>query len=472
MAYYVGLDIGHTKIKAGLFDEMGAAVCHTSRSTPFAANTVVPQELWESVAACVRCLLADSGVDAACVAGVACSGHGNGLYAIDADGVPLDTAYAATFDGGAACVDALTRSGATEELKTYTMQELWAGQPLPILAYLRDEQPQIFARIAHAFFCKDFINYCLCSEVYTEYTDAGAAGVIDIRTSNYASRIFDIFGLPPLFPPIKKSSDVIGYVTPQAAAMTGLAVGTPVAAGMFDAAAAFLGAGICAAGDCGMVSGTWGINAAVADALPAERHFLQVVPFTDANTYLYIESAPTSSVNLEWLLTEVFPDVDYRAADEIVERFSAADVTALYLPYIYERERGSGGGFHRLSHRDGRDTMIRAVYEGVALGHKRQWQALVDSGVTPTSIVFIGGATNSAVWCQMFADIIGVPLRVPSVSNAGMLGNVMATATAVGRFDSVQEACRAMAPACRMVTPIEKNMQEYLKKYRIFEQLV
>ena len=163
--------------------------------------------------------------------------------------------------------------------------------------------------------------------------------------------------------------------------------------------------------------------------------------------------------------------MDYRAADDIAARFAAGDVTALYLPYIYERDGGSGGGFCHVTHRDNRQTLIRAVYEGVALGHRRQWEALTDSGVTPDRIVFIGGATNSDVWCQIFADVLGVPLCVPSVGNAGMLGNVMAAAVAVGQFGTAREACRAMAPSYRTVYPIDSNTDEYLKKYDIFKQL-
>ena len=467
VAHYLGIDIGHTKIKAGLFDATGAVVCHASHSTPFAENTVDPRRLWESVAACIRELIADSGVDSTAIAAVACSGHGNGLYALDADGNPLPTAYAATFDKAQTDVDALTQMSATEELSQYTMQQLWAGQPLPILAYLRREEPTVYAQIAHAFFCKDFINYCLCDEIATEYTDAGAAGVINVRTGDYDARIFDIFDLLPVFPSLKRSTDVVGYVTPQAAQQTGLAVGTPVAAGLFDAAAAFLGAGMSSAGECGMVSGTWGINAAVADALPTRQHFLQCVPLGDKGTYLYIESAPTSSVNLEWLLTQVFDDVDYRAADAIAAQFAADDVTALYMPYIY----GRGGGFCHVTHRDNQRTLIRAVYEGVALGHKRQWEALTDSGVTPDRIVFIGGATNSEVWCQIFADVLGVPLCVPSVGNAGMLGNVMAASVAVGQFATVQQACAAMTPSYRTIEPIAANVDVYRKKYYLFKQL-
>lgn len=471
MAFYVGIDIGHTKIKAGLFDASGVAVCHASHSTPFAENTVDPRCLWECVADCIRRLLIDSGVDGAAIAALACSGHGNGLYLLDADGQPLPTAYAATYNAAQSYVEALSRTPAIEELGRYTMQQLWAGQPLPILAYLQREEPAVFARAAHAFFCKDYINYCLSGEIATEYTDAGAAGVINVRTGDYDERIFEIFDLPPLFPPIKKSTDIVGYVTPQAAQQTGLAVGTPVAAGLFDAAAAFLGAGMSAAGECGMVSGTWGINAAVADALPTHQHFLQCVPFMDKGTYLYIESAPTSSVNLEWLLTQVFPDVDYRTADDIAAKFEAGDVTALYLPYIYERDGGGGGGFYRVTHRDDRHTLIRAVYEGVALGHRRQWEALIESGISPDRIVFIGGATNSDVWCQIFADVLGVSLCVPSVGNAGMLGNVMAASVAVGQYESAREACRAMAPSYRTIKPIAANADAYQKKYQIFKNV-
>lgn len=473
MNCYVGIDVGHTKIKSGLFDRSGRLLCMSSKETPFVSNVVETEKLWICVAECIRNLIANSGVDATQIKAVACAGHGNGLYAIDKEGKALQHAYAATTQIGQKALARWKDSGIDREIYPYILQEMWVGQPLPILADLKSDYPQVYEEIDHIMFCKDFVNYCLTGHVFTDYTDASAAGILNTTQGTYSRQILkqlELEDVADMLPGLKKSTDVVGYVTNQAAVATGLKEGTIVAGGCFDVVASLLGTGICENDTCGMISGTWGINALVSQKLPKVQKFLQCTCFVDGQEFLFIESAPTSSVNLEWLLKRVFCNVTYEGANQIVEKFSAADVSALYLPYIYGDLRGghNHGAFYGLTSENNWETMIRAVYEGVALGHRKQLQKLIDSDTGFERIVLVGGAAASKIWCQIFADVLNRDVYVPKNSNVGMLGTAMIAAVACGEYKDYKEACSTMKGNYNVYEPNLENVKYYNQKYKMF----
>jgi len=222
-----------------------------------------------------------------------------------------------------------------------------------------------------------------------------------------------------------------------------------------------------------VISGTWGINALVSNVPSEKQKFLQTTRYVNGEAYLFIESAPTSSVNLEWLLKNVFRDVVYEEANQIVSQFGPEDVSLMYLPYLHGDLRGihNSGCFFGLSANDNRETIIRAVYEGVAYGHKRQIEKLVDSGHTFDKLIFTGGASNSDVWCQIFADILGQDVYVPMVSNSGILGAAMMASVACGEYSDYVTACRSMMGQYKTYHPNREATEIYLKKYKQFCQL-
>ncbi len=475
MNYYVGVDIGHTKIKAGIFDVKGNMICMASQKTPFMSESIETEVLWQCIAKCVKKLIVASGLDKEKIKGISCSGHGNGLYLLDKNNKSMKNAYSATYSEGEEFVSNWKKSGKAEEINKYIFQDIWAGQPLSILAYLKERERELYENIGTVFFCKDYINYCLTDEIATDYTDTSAAGVMDNSAGIYNEKIFETVGLREMhnkLPPVKKSTDVIGYVSKKAAKMTGLKPGTVVAVGMFDVAASIVGTGSYKDGNCTVISGTWGINAIISKTLPEKQKFLQCIRFIDGEAFVNIESAPTSSVNLEWLLKGIFPDVIYKEADEIVQKFSADDVKMIYKPYIYGdlRNNQKGGAFLNLSYKDNKETMIRAVYEGVAMGHRKQLEALEESGYETDSIVFAGGAANSSVWCGIFADVLGKTLRVPKRGDAGILGNVMVASLAAGEFTDLDAVHEIMKSEQTVYYPDDNRKTIYDEKYRLFKQ--
>ena len=316
MNYYIGVDIGHTKIKAGIFNINGNMIYMASQKTPFMSEIIETEVLWQCVARCIKKLIAASGLDNEKIKAIACSGHGNGLYLLDKNNEPMPKAYSATYTAGENFVSSWQKSGKEKEIYKYILQDIWAGQPLSILAYLKENEQEFYENIGTVFFCKDYINYRLTDAVATDYTDTSAAGVMDNSKGAYNEQIFKALDLKEMYkklPPVKKSTDVVGYVSQKASEETGLKEGTVVAVGMFDVVASIVGTGAYKDGNCTVISGTWGINALISKTFPQNQKFLQCTRFIDGETFINIESAPTSSVNLEWLLKGFFPDIIYFA---------------------------------------------------------------------------------------------------------------------------------------------------------------
>ena len=123
-----------------------------------------------------------------------------------------------------------------------------------------------------------------------------------------------------------------------------------------------------------------------------------------------------------------------------------------------------------LSYKDNKETMIRAVYEGVAMGHRKQLEALEESGYEIDNVVFAGGAANSDVWCRIFADVLGKTLYVPKRGDAGILGNIMVASLAAGEFSDLDTACENMSSEYTVYYPEKENKKIYDEKYKLFKE--
>lgn len=472
MNYYLGIDVGHTKIKAGLFGADGKLNYLSTKETPFESDVIDTEVLWHCVAECIKNIVEESEISPEFIKAVSVSGHGNGLYMLDKRGKPFAEAYSATYDAGKDEVNLWLESDIDKELHKYILQDIWAGQPLSILAYIKKEKPHTYNDIGTILFCKDYINYRLTGNVATDYTDASAAGIMNNFSGKYDKKIFENLGLKEIYnvlPTLKKSTDVLGKITEEVADITGLSKSTVVSVGMFDAVAALIGSGAYESGVCGIISGTWGINSLIAEEVSSSQKFLQCTRFIDGERFLYIESAPTSSSNIEWMLNNVFPHISYREADDIAAKFSAADVYAIYKPYINGNlGEGVSAAFCDLSYRDNMETMIRAVYEGIAFGHRKQVDTLVDSGAEFEKIVLSGGGAKSDIRCKIMSDVLGKIIYVPQISDSGILGNAIIAMISKGEVKNLNEFFGKTKIEYKTYYPDRENQKIYNEKYKRF----
>ena len=487
--YLLGIDNGCTMSKAALFTLGGREVAVAGRKT----RALAPrpgwmerdvEELWRATAAAIREVLRKAKVRPADVAAVACAGHGNGLYLVDAKGEPVRNAILSTDSRARSIVDRWLANGLDKAVRPKTMQSLWPAQPNALLAWLKENEPRTLKRAAWVLMCKDYVRFRLTGKIRAELTDFSGTSLLDCRTGQYDETLLGAFGIGDcrrLLPPLVRTEEVCGEVTPQAARQTGLKAGTPVAGGMFDIDACGLATGLSDESHLCMIAGTWGNNQYISRSPVISEDVFMTSIYSMPGHYLMLEGSATSASNLEWFVTEFLAAGGARAgpkgrsaydrANDLVAATKPEDAAIVFLPFLYGSNAGPDAracllgltGWHTRGH------VLRAIYEGVVFGHRTHVDRLLQFRPMPKTIRFTGGAARSRVWVQIFADVFQVPVEVPEGTELGALGAAIAAAVAAGCHGSYEAAMKAMVRFTRRHRPDPARRDLYEAKYRRYQ---
>lgn len=483
--YLLGIDNGCTVAKAALFGVDGQEVAVASRKSGMLETRPGWAEfdmnrIWANAVEAVREVIGKSGVDPQEIACVACTGHGNGLYLVDAGGRPVRNAIGSADSRAREYIDQWTREDVLSRIRPKTMQAIWPAQPNALLRWLADYEPESIARASWVLMCKDFVRAQLTGEIFMERTDMSGTSLIDVGTGRYDDEVLEAWGLAgikPMLPPLRNSADLCGTVTAAAAVATGLAEGTPVAGGLFDIDACGLASGMVDQQALCMIAGTWGNNEYIAREPVVSSDVFMTSCYSIPGYYLILEGSATSASNLEWFVGQLFEAESKTAAAEgrtvydvcngLVAGTRPHDSGIVFLPFLYGSHASLDGKacFFGLDGWQTRGHVLRAVYEGVVFGHKWHVDRLLQFRSMPASIRLTGGAARSEVWAQMFADIFQVPVEVPEGTELGALGAAICGAVACGIYSSYEEACAAMVRFSRTCEPNRELAGCYRAKY-------
>ena len=487
MKYLLGIDCGGTVTKAGLFDIEGKEIAIAQESV----EIIVPAEgmlerdleqVKNATITVIRRVLEQTGVDSADIIGISPTGQGNGLYLIDENGNASRNPIMSGDTRAKDYVKKWNAEGLVENVflpKTY--QIIWAGQPVAILAWLRDNEPETLKRTKYAFTCKDYLRYLLTEEARVDMTETTGWSLMDIKKGEYDDELLAVTGLTEykhLLPPIILSTDVGGYVTRAAAEATGLNEGTPVMGGMFDITACPLGTGVLDPSRISIVAGSWSINSYL-DTEPSANVFMTtryVVP----GYYLLSEASATSASNLEWFINrfmqkEKEEDV-YKIVNEMVASVDSKDCMVFFLPFLFGTNANidAKSAFIGLSGIHTKAHILRAVFEGIVFCHQYHLEKLYLTKPKETfeAIRISGGVTQSELWVQMFADITGLPMEVSTAKELGVLGSAMCAGIGCGQYKNASEAAEKFVSIEKTVYPDEQKAAFYEKKYRLYKNIL
>lgn len=483
----LAIDAGGSVVKATVFDVTTGTSSTASRSVPLDRPAPGQTErdaevLWEATTACVRELLLRPGIAAERVLAVGFTGHGNGLYLVDAQGRPTRAAVMAADTRAAAAVRRWVAAGLAEELQSRSWNGLWAGQPGPILADLAAHEPDVLARTHAVLSCKDYLRARLTGVVATELSDASAGGLYDNTAWAAAGGRGELglnepaiaaFGLDALRRLLRApiASDSQGEVSAEAAGQTGLVAGTPVVAGLVDNAALHHGSGVFDGSEICVGAGTWSVNQVLVPARDATMDsVLGAIRPTAANIALgglalLCEASPTSASTFDWAISRAL------TATSAADRAAGRDIYSarleregrrhqrrddpMFLPFLdgSRADAGARGAWIGLSSSNGEDELLGAVLEGVCLEHRRHIERLQAALPQRLPVRLSGGATKSPVWCQRFADVLAVPVQISPVSELGSVCAAALAGVGVGAFADVASGVQALNPAWRVFEP-------------------
>jgi xylulokinase len=397
--------------------------------------------------------LRETGIEPGDIAVVSFSGMMMGALPLDAEGQPLRTAILWADVRATAEADLLAQAVGYETVYRRTGHRPSSSYTGPKILWIKRHQPEIYARARVFLQPKDYAAYLLCGEYATDYSDASGTNLFDLETRAWAPDLIAAVGLDAdKLPPAYPSAQIIGRVTPQAAALTGLLSGTPVVIGGGDGACATVGAGSVAPGQAYNYIGSSAWIAVTADKPlidPEMRTFTYV--HMDPRYFFPTGTNQCAGGSFDWLerllrcaTPEEAGDV---SATRIYDQLTAAAATVppgarglLFLPHLIGERSPywnpiARGGFVGLTMAHGRAEMARAVLEAVALNLRSVLVAFRGLDADINSMRLIGGAARSPIWRQIIADVYGLPLLLPQlVSEATSLGAAIAGGVGVGLY--------------------------------------
>ncbi len=486
--YVIGLDNGGTSTKAAIFDLKGKEIATAGRQT----KVITPksgyterdmEELWLANCDCVKTALEKAGIDGKDVLGIAVCGHGKGLYPWGKDGKPAYNGIISTDSRAWKYPQKWHETGVYDKLHDRLCQEFMACQQVSLLAWMKDNHKEVYDNIQYVFSVKDYVRFRLTGEAYCEATDISGSGLMNVRDAKFDKEILEELGIGEVYDmlaPIKYSYDLCGSITEEASMLTGLPVGTPVAGGMFDIDACAVAVDLTSPEELCTIAGTWSINEYISETPVMDGSVAMNSLFAMPGYYLIEECSATSSGNLEWFLencmeNEVLPEGKnlYAYINEKVDSVKPQESDVYFLPFLYGSNAHplGKGAFIGLTTFHDKAHLLRAIYEGVAYSHKTHIEKLLSSRKPPKAIRMAGGAVNSAVWVQMFADVLGLPIETVDAKELGALGCGMAAAIAAGIYQDYKEAAAYMVHVTGRVEPNPEMVPVYQKKYEKYRKV-
>jgi xylulokinase len=463
----VGIDVGTTSVKGVAISEDGAVLARAEQayalSTPRPGWVEQDPEVWWQAADAVLREL-----DAANAAGIGLSGQMHGLVALGADDRPLRPAILWN-DGrtGAQCQQ-IERIVGLGRLTALTGNRALAGFTAPKLLWMREHEPELYARIAGILLPKDYVRLRLCGERATDVADASGTLLFDVGSRDWSQEMasalqIDAAWLPPAC---------------ESPAVAGTAFGrVPVAAGAGDQAAGAVGMGVLdAGGPASVVLGTSGVVFTPLDAYRFEAEgrvhaFCHAVPGRWHAMGVILSAAGA----LRWV-REATGNAPYGELLSEAGAWPAGTEGLLFAPYLAgERTPHADvqirGGYAGLGLRHDRGALVRAVLEGVAFGLRDALDVLRAVDVAPAAGRASGGGAQSRLWLEIIASVLEMPLELCSVSEGAAFGAALLGGVAGGVWRDVTEACTTCVQIRETVEPRPAWVDVYRERHEAFRAL-
>ena len=473
--YILAIDRGSTNLKLVLFNQNGEQVHLVIAPNE---NVIEDQPGWREFDLDIvwqqLCALTKQVVGDFCrpeqITAISFSGHGNGLVLLDEECRPVGNGIYSLDDRASSIVDRWKQDGRYGEAQETMRCPIMTGGPLPLFAWIKENQPERARRARHCIFAKDWLRLCLGGDIATDYTDASGGSLLDHARQSYPQSIFDRLDVAELFgilPPLRSSTEQVGGVSDQAAKATGLMAGTPLFMGGQDVSLGAAGIGDLSENVLVSVFGSWSVSALnVSDTTglplvinhPIDGHFLSGVG--DGN----------AGIALDTMIRLCFADVanDCAKSGESVHQaleimVSPTDKNALlFVPHLCGSmlNPGAVAGLVGLRAHTQRNEIYKAVCEGILLGYLVNISLLSPfAGVS--TVWLIGGGAKSDLLGQMMADIFGRDVLVPLDTEITARGAAVCAMIGNGQSDA---AISVPSPEVRRKFTPDATMTDYYSK--------
>lgn len=493
MAYILGVDIGTSGTKTVLFTEDGTPVSSATYEYPlytprngYAEQD--PLDWWNAVVNGIKQVISDSGIIASEIKGVGLSGQMHGLVMLDGDNRVIRRSIIWCDQRTAREVVEITEKVGHERLIEITANPAITGFTAAKIMWVKNNEPENYEKCRHILLPKDYIRFMLTGEYATEVSDASGMQLLDIPNRCWSDEVLDKLGIDKaLLAKVYESPEITGKITKKAAELTGLCEGTIVVGGAGDNAAAAVGTGVVEDGKAFTTIGSSGVVFAHTSDISIDKKgrvhtFCCAVP----DCWHVMGVTQSAGLSLKWFRDNLCWSEMETALNMGVDPYFLTDKAAMevpiganrliYLPYLNgERtphlDPNCRGAFIGLSTMHKKRDLIRAVMEGVSYSLRDCVEVMREMNINVTDMMACGGGGSSPLWRQMLADLYACPVKTTQNKEGPALGVALLAAVGAGIYSSVPEACKAVILPDKIQNPVEENIGQYERVYKIYKNL-
>ena len=478
MKYLLGIDFGGGASKATLLDTDGNIVAENTVEYPtlYPQNGACeqdPSDWIDALSQNTLTLLQKTGIDSADILAVAIDSATHTSLVCDQAYKPLRNAIHWTDSRSRMQADRL-RQACGEEIFEKTFHKPDTIWTLPQLLWLKENEPELFKKVRYVFFEKDYIRYFLTGVFCTDYIESQGSMLFDCTRMQWDAQLCALAGITvDMLPPVVGPTDIIGSVTPEAAAQTGLRAGTPVICGTTDTVLEVFAAGAVKPGDMTVKLATAGRICVVTDRAYPDRHLVNYSHVVDGLWYPGT-ATKAAAASYRWY-RDTFGG-DYPTLNQGAQQVGIGCDGLLYHPYLNGELTPYAdpmlcGSFTGIRATHTKAHFTRAVLEGVAYS-LLECKCYLDSLEIPCDTVAtaIGGGTKGKLWLQMLSDVLGIALKTTQSSDSS-LGSAMLAGIATGVFKDAADAVQKCVKQKDMVYPNAENTEKYRRVFAVYKKI-
>lgn len=475
---YIGVDLGTSAVKLLLMDENGKILNITSKEYPISFphpgwSEQNPLDWWNQSVEGIKELIAD--FDKSQIAGISFGGQMHGLVILDENDDVIRPALLWNDGRTFAETDYLNNEIGKDKLSEYTANIAFTGFTAPKILWIKNNEPDNFAKIRKIMLPKDYLAYRLTGNHCTDASDASGMLLFDVKNRCWSEQMLEICGIKKeQLAKVYESYEPVGTLTKEAASLLGLSTNVTVAAGAGDNAAAAVGTGTVGDGSCNISLGTSGtIFISSKDFGVDENNALHSFAHADGNYHLMGCMLSAASCN-KWWMDDIIGTNRY--ADEQKGITKLGENNVFFLPYLMgerspHNDPNARGTFIGMTMDTTREDMTQAVLEGVAFALRDSFEVAKKLGINIERSKICGGGAKSPLWKKIIANVLNVKVDVIESEEGPALGGAMLAAVACKEFESVNDAASKIVKIVETVTPDATLVEAYNKKYNIFKQL-
>ena len=475
---FIGVDLGTSAVKLLLMDETGKIHKVVSKEYPLyfpqpGWSEQNPQDWIRQSMEGIKELTAQC--DKSQIKGISFGGQMHGLVVLDKKDQVIRPAILWNDGRTGRQTDYLNQEIGKETLSCYTGNIAFAGFTAPKILWMREKEPENFARVRKIMLPKDYLAFYLSGEFSTDFSDASGTLLLDVEHKRWSEEMMEICGIrESQLPKLYESWEPTGIIKPETAEELGIPQNVKIIAGAGDNAAAAVGTGTVGEGQCNLSVGTSGTVFISSKNFGVDEHnALHSFAHADGNYHLMGCMLSAASCN-KWWMEEILRTKEYQEEQEGIRKLGENPV--FYLPYLMgerspHNDPDARAAFVGMSMDTTREDMTQAMLEGVAFGLRDSMEAAKSTGLAPKRSKICGGGAKSSLWRKIIANVMNMKIdRIESEEGPGY-GAAILAAVGCGAFSSVEEAAGRLVKITDTEEPDPQLAEKYEEKYQKYRKL-